>query len=61
MTQYIDKEKVIEEIERRLEVLANTSRENDRQLAPIIGAQQFELISLVKYINTLKVKEVDHG
>ena len=54
----IDKEAVVAEIRRRLERLANTSAENDRQFAAIIGAQHYELMSLIQYINTLEVKEV---
>lgn len=41
MTQYIDKDALVAEIEGRLE------------------AQQYELINLAQYINTLEVKEVD--
>ena len=59
MTQYIDKSAVMAEIERRLEAISNTSSNNDRQFAAIIGAQQYELISLVLFLDTLKAKEVD--
>ena len=59
MKQYIDKDAIAAEIERRLEALANTSAGDDREFAAIIGAQHYELISLVQYINTLEVKEVE--
>ena len=55
----IDKDALVAEIERRLEALANTSAGDNREFAAIIGAQHYELISLVQYINTLEVKEVD--
>lgn len=55
----IDKDAIVAEIERRLEKIANASSENNRELSTIPGAQQYELISLVQYINTLEVKEVD--
>lgn len=58
MTQYIDKSALVAEICRRLEVIANASSDNNRELAAIHGAQQCELISLVQYINTLEVKEI---
>lgn len=60
MTEYIDKSAVIAEIERRLEALANTSAGDNREFAAIIGAQQYELIKLAQYINTLEVKEVNY-
>ena len=63
MKQYINKADIEEEINRRLEALANTSAENNREFnrefAAIIGAQHYELINLAQYINTLEVKEVD--
>lgn len=59
MAQYIDKDSVIEEIERRLEVLANTSSDDNREFAAIIGAQHYELMNLAKYINVLEVKDVN--
>lgn len=59
MAQYIDKSAVVAEIERRLEKIANASSENNRQLSAIHGAQQYELINLVQYIDSLEVKEVD--
>lgn len=59
MEQYIPKAAVVAEIERRLEVLANTSAGDNKEFAAIIGAQYYELINLVQYINTLEVKEVD--
>ena len=59
MAQYIPKAAVLAEIERRLEVLANTSAGDNKEFAAIIGAQHYELINLVQYINTLEVKEVD--
>lgn len=57
MAQYIDKESVIAKIERRLEALANTSTDDNRQFAAIIGAQYYELANLVRYINNLEVKD----
>lgn len=59
MSQYISKSDVVTEIERRLDVLANTSAGDNKEFAAIIGAQQYELINLAQYINTLEVKEVD--
>ena len=59
MAQYIPKAAVVAEIERRLDVLANTSAGDNKEFAAIIGAQYYELINLVQYINTLEVKEVD--
>lgn len=59
MKQYIDKAAVVAEIERRLEALANTSAGDNREFAAIIGAQQYKLIKLAQYINTLEVKEID--
>ena len=59
MEQYIPKAVVLAEIERRLELLANTSAGDSKEFAAIIGAQYYELINLVQYINTLEVKEVD--
>ena len=59
MEQYIPKAAVLAEIERRLDVLANTSAGDNKEFAAIIGAQHYELINLVQYINTLEVKEVD--
>lgn len=58
MTQYIDKSAVMAEIERRLERIANTSSEDNRELSAIRGAQQYELIKLVQYIDTLEVKDL---
>lgn len=55
----IDKDILITEIERRLEAISSSSNENNRELAAIRGAQQFELINLILFINTLDVKEVD--
>ena len=59
MKQYIDKATIMAEIEKRLEKIANASSENNRELSAIHGAQQYELINLVQYIDTLEVKEVD--
>lgn len=59
MAQYIDKSAIVAEIERRLEVIANASSENNRELAAIQGAQQYELINLIQFLNTLEVKEID--
>ena len=59
MKQYIDKDALLAKIERRLGALANTSAGDNREFAAIIGAQYYELKSLVQYINTLEVKEVD--
>lgn len=59
MKQYINKGDIEDEINRRLEALANTQAENNREFAAIIGAQHYELINLAQYINTLEVKEVD--
>lgn len=59
MAQYIPKAAVLAEIERRLEVLANTSAGDNKEFAAIIGAQHYELINLAQYINNLEVKEVD--
>ena len=58
MIQYIDKSAIMAEIERRLEKIADASSEN-RKLSALYGAQQYELISLVQYINTLEVKEMN--
>ncbi len=55
----IDKDALVAEIERRLDKLSNTSIEDNKEFAAVIGAQHYELISLVQYINTLEVKEVD--
>lgn len=57
MTQYISKSAIVAEIERRLDKLANTSTEGNMGFAAVIGAQHYELFSLVQYINTLEVKE----
>lgn len=57
--ELIDKDKLVKEIGRVLDKLSNTSIENNREFAAVIGAQHYELISLVQYINTLEVKEVD--
>ena len=59
MEQYISKSAIVSEIERRLEALANTSAGDNREFAAIIGAQHYELINLVQYINNLEVIEVD--
>jgi len=59
MEQYINKASLVAEIERRLEVIANASSENNRELAAIQGAQQYELINLIQFLNTLEVKEID--
>ena len=59
MEQYISKDAIVAEIERRLEAIASSSNENNRELAAIIGAQQYELINLALFLNTLEVKEVD--
>ena len=55
----IDKDKVVAEIEKRLETISNTSCNNDRQFAAILGGQHFELKNLVQFLDTLEVKEVD--
>lgn len=55
----IDKADIVAEIERRLEKIANASSENNRELSAIHGAQQYELINLVQYIDSLEVKEVN--
>jgi hypothetical protein len=57
MEKYVPKSALVAEIERRLEKIANASSEGNRELSAIHGAQQYELINLVQYINTLKVKE----
>ena len=59
MKKYISLDAIVAEIERRLEAIANASSENNRELAAIQGAQQYELINLIQYIHTLEVKEVD--
>lgn len=59
MGQYIKKSDIVVEIERRLEAIANASNESSRELAAIQGAQRYELISLIQFLNTLEVKEVD--
>ena len=59
MEQYIPKAAVVAEIERRLDVLDNASSGDSKEFAAIMGAQYYELINLVQYINTLEVKEVD--
>lgn len=59
MKQLIDKSDLIAEIEKRLEAIANASPEDNKQFAAIRGAQHYELISLVRFINTLETKEVD--
>ena len=58
MVHLIDKAALVAEIERRLEAISNASTENNRELAAIQGAQQYELINLVLYLDTLDVKEV---
>ncbi len=55
----IDKNALVAEIERRLEAISSSSNENNRKLAAIRGAQQYELINLALFLNTLEVKEVD--
>ena len=55
----IDKDALVAEIERRLDKLSNTSTEDNKTFAAVIGAQYYELISLVQYINALEVKGVD--
>ena len=57
MGQYIKKSDIVVEIERRLEAIANASSESSRELAAIQGAQQYELISLIQFLNTLEVKD----
>ena len=59
MAQYIPKAAVLAEIERRLELLDNTSAGDSKEFAAIIGAKYYELINLAQYINNLEVKEVD--
>ena len=59
MAQYIDKSDLVAEIERRLEAISISSNENNRELAAIRGAQQFELINLARFLDTLEVKEVE--
>lgn len=59
MEQYIPKSALVAEIERRVEAIANAPTWNSRELAAIQGAQQYELINLIQFINTLEVKEVD--
>ena len=59
MEQYISKSAIEAEIERRLEAISNSSNEDNRELAAIRGAQQFELINLALFLNTLEVKEVN--
>ena len=59
MKQYIDKSALVAEIKRRLEAISNSSNENNRELAAIRGAQQYELINLALFIGTLEVEEVD--
>ena len=59
MEQYISKSAIAAEIERRLEAISNSSNEDNRELAAIRGAQQFELINLALFLNTLEVKEVN--
>ena len=59
MAQYIAKEKIVKEIERRLKTLTNTSPKDIRELAAIIGAQFYELMNLAQYIDTLEVKDFD--
>ena len=56
--ELINIDTIVEEIERRLEAIANVSSEN-RELAAIQGAQQYELINLIQFIDTLEVREVD--
>ena len=61
MTQYIDKAAIVAEIERMLEAITNDSEQDvrDRDLGAIYSAQLLVLRNLAKYLDTLKVKEVD--
>ena len=59
MTQYIDKAKVVVEIERRLKALADTSKGNNREFAAMIGAEHYQLTNLLQYINKLEVKDTN--
>ena len=61
MEQYINKAALVAEIERRLEVIANASSENNRELAAIQGAQQYELINLIQFLDTLEVKDANEA
>ena len=58
MSNYIDKDALVAELEKRLEAISNASTGDNRELAAIRGAQQYEIIKLILYIDTLKVKEM---
>lgn len=60
MKEYINKSELVAEIERRLEKIANAPSENNRELSAIHGAQQYELINLIQYINTLEVRGINN-
>ena len=61
MEQYIPKAAIVAEIERMLEAITNDSEQDvrDRDLGAIYSAQLLVLRNLAKYLDTLKVKEVD--
>ena len=61
MEQYIPKATTVAEIERMLEAITNDSEQDvrDRDLGAIYSAQLLVLRNLAKYLDTLKVKEVD--
>ena len=58
MSNYIDKDALVAELEKRLEAISKASTGDNRELAAIRGAQQYEIIKLILYIDTLKVKEM---
>ena len=57
MPKYIDKSALVAEIKKRLDKLDNTLIDGNKGYAAVKGAQQ--LISLIQYIDTLEVKELD--
>ena len=59
MTQYIDKDAVVAEIERQQRRLDTVGQTNELELRKNAAIQNGVYCSLLSFINTLEVKEVD--
>ena len=59
MAQYIDKSALVAEIERRIKKYAAFDVGNSKELEAIYGAKCKTLIDILKFLDTLEVKDVN--
>ena len=57
MTQYINKDAVVAEIERRIKAIPKD--ETDKRLRAVYGNEAFVLVKLISFLDSLEVKELN--